>query len=240
MRCPKCSYISFDKVTSCVQCSADVTEIAHALNGTAFKSLGTFFLGSLIPDYEAPVAPSFEADQEAVAEDFAFDSGTESEDLDISMDAIGDFGEVPDLPGDLSEEDFSLSPEDIPEFDDGEISLDGHELPDMDLSGFEDSTDLEAAPIDDVALDDDAEFDLSGIELEEETDLDMAGEDLELEDATISSTEALSDIDLSLGEDELDIASEDEEVLDLGALEMETTTEPKKATGPAELPDLEL
>ncbi len=226
MRCPKCSYISFDKVTSCVKCSADVTEIAHALNGTAFKPLGTFFLGTLMPDYAA----AFATDQ--VAEDFSFESG--AEDLDISMDAIGDFGEVPDLPGDFSDEDLSLAGDDLHEFQGDEISLEGHDVSDMDLSAFEEAAGHETEVAADVGFDDVPEFDLSGIDFEEEADLDMAGGDQNSSGATPD----LSDIDLSLGEDELQMAGDDEELAELGELEMEVGH--GKDTDDAELPDLEL
>ncbi len=229
MRCPKCSYISFDKVTSCVKCSTDVTEIAHALNGTAFKPLGTFYLGTLLPDYAAAFAP------DQVAQDFSFDSG--GEDLEISMDSVGDFGEVPDLPGDFVEEDFSLGAEDVPDFDDQEMSLEGHDVPQMDLSAFEaDAGHDEEEAMADSGLDDVPEFDLSGIEFEEDADLDMAGEDLDLEEAS-AATPDLSDIDLSLGEDELEMAGE-EEMVELADLEMEVKKD--KDNGAAELPDLEL
>ncbi len=233
MRCPKCSYISFDKVTSCVKCSADVTEIAHALNGTAFKPLGTFYLGTLIPDYAA----AFATDE--VAEDFALDSGVE--DLDISMDAIGDFGEVPDLPGDIDmgDEDFSLAGEDIPDFGGDEISLDDHDIPDMDLSSFESESGPEGEVAEDVGFDDVPEFDLAGVDFEEEADLEMAGEDLGLElEGAGAATPDLSDIDLSLGEEELEMAGEEEEMVDLADLEMEGKK--GKDNGQAELPDLEL
>ncbi|MEN8257234.1 MAG: hypothetical protein ABFS09_05165 [Thermodesulfobacteriota bacterium] len=200
-----------------MKCSSDVTEVAHTLNGTAFKSLGTFYLGTLLPDYAA----AFVHDQGV--DDFVMDSGA---DLDISVDAIDDFGEIPDLPGDITEEDFSMAADDTSEFGGQDISLDDHDMPDMDLSSFEESdtgfrpgAPAPAEPVADVGLDDVPEFDLSGIDFDDDVDL-------ELEDA--SSTPNLSDIDLSLGE---------EEVPDLGELEIE---EKGKDNGLGELPDLEL
>lgn len=239
MRCPKCSYISFDKVTSCVKCSADVTEIAHALNGTAFKPLGTFYLGTLIPDYAA----AFGLDQGA--EEFTLDSG--ADDLDISMDAIGDFDEVPDLPGDIDmgDEDFTLAAaDDIPDFEGDDISLEGHDVPDMDLSSFGEDTGFQtgagaevAEDAEDVGFDDVPEFDLAGIDLEEDVDLDMGGENLDLAEES-AATPDFSDIDLSLGEEELEMAGEEEEMIELGDLELEAEIE--KDNDQAELPDLEL
>ncbi|MBU0680699.1 MAG: hypothetical protein KKD73_04675 [Proteobacteria bacterium] len=223
MRCPKCSYISFDKVTSCGKCSADVTEVAHTLNGTAFKPLGTFYLGTLIPDY----ADAFGINQ--VAEDFSFDNG--ADDLDISMDAIGDFGEVPDLPGDISEDQYSFAADDVPEYEGDELSLEGHAIPDMDLSSFGEGTGFNVGtkPVEEPHFDDVPEFDLAGIEFEEDADVDMA-----------AATPDLSDIDLSLGEDEMSMAGDDEEMVDLADLDMEMEVEHTKDSGPAELPDLEL
>ncbi len=243
MRCPKCSYISFDKVTSCVKCSADVAELAHDLNGTAFKPLGTFYLGSLLPDF----APSSQRDE--VAEDLAFAEPPE-EDLDISMDAVGDFGEVPDLPGDIDEEDITLAGVDLDDLDSEDLSLDDHEVPDldMDLSGFEDDTIQEAAaeqPVEDAGLDDVPDFDLGDVDFEEEADLDMAAEETEDEEVAAPHLD-LSDIDLSLGEDEPEAdASEPEESLELEGLELEDE-EPeqdekkKQENGLSDLPDLEL
>lgn len=242
MRCPKCSYISFDKVTSCVKCSADVAELAHDLNGTAFKPLGTFYLGSLLPDF----APSFQSDQ--VAENLAFADAPE-EDLDISMDAVGDFGEVPDLPGDIEEEDITLAGVDLDDLD-SDLSLDDHEVPDldMDLSGFEDDTIQEAAaeqPVEGGGLDDVPDFDLSDVDLDDEADLDMAAEETEDEEVAAPQLD-LSDIDLTLGEDEPAAdASAPEESLELEGLELEDE-EPdqqdkkKQENGLSDLPDLEL
>jgi hypothetical protein len=198
-----------------------VTEIAHALNGTAFKPLGTFYLGSLLPDYAA----AFATDE--VAQDFSFDSG--GDDLDISMDAVGDFGEVPDLPGDEADTQFALSAADIPDFDGDDLSLEGHDIPDMDLSGFDADSGRQGESHEEYALDDVPEFDLAGIEFEEDADLEMAG-----------PTPDLSDIDLSLGEDELAMAADnDEGMVDLADLEMESDSKAKDK-GRAELPDLEL
>ena len=233
MRCPKCSYISFDKVTSCVKCSTDVTEIAHALNGTAFKPLGTFYLGTLLPDYAAAFI------QDTGGDDFAMDS---ADDLEISVDSMEDFGAVPDLPGDElpePEEDFSFAADDLGDFGGGDISLDDHEMPDMDLTSFDESntgfrsgTEAPAAPVEevveDVMLDDVPEFDLSGVDFEE---------DVEQESSDMSAAPDLSDIDLSLGEDELEMAGEEEEMPDLGDLELD---EKGKDNGLSELPDLEL
>ncbi len=242
MRCPKCSYISFDKVTSCVKCSTDVTEVAHALNGTAFKPLGTFYLGSLLPDYAAAFV------QDTQVDDFAMDAG---DDLEISVDAAEDFGAVPDLPGDvLPEEDFSFgAEEELADFGGEDISFDDHDLSGVDLTGFEESGTgfspgspaperATAAPaeevVEDLKLDDVPEFDLSGVDFEEDIELeaDSASPAEEMAD-----TPDLSDIDLSLGDDELEMAGEEEEMPDLGDLELE---ENRKDNGASELPDLEL
>ncbi|MDR9502542.1 MAG: hypothetical protein RI601_12170 [Desulfurivibrionaceae bacterium] len=208
-----------------MNCSADVTEIAHALNGTAFKSLGTFYLGTLIPDH----APAFGSDQ--VAEEYSFEGG--ADDLDISMEAMDDFGDVPDLPGDFSERDFSAAGSDLVDFEEDEISLEGHEVPDMDLSAFEAETserddeektvisadsDEEDKTVMYADSDDVPEFDLGGMGFEEDVDLDFAPEG--------GATPDLSDIDLSLGEDELEI--DEEEEVDLGDLEMENQPEKEK------------
>lgn len=65
MRCPKCSYISFDDLVSCRNCGQDLTPIAQQLHGTvAEHTAASFFLGSLVTlDQKGDTGgPAIEAD----------------------------------------------------------------------------------------------------------------------------------------------------------------------------------
>jgi hypothetical protein len=53
MRCPKCSFTSFDHLVTCEKCGRDLTEIVNQLHGTSLKVESPSFLG---PALEAKVA----------------------------------------------------------------------------------------------------------------------------------------------------------------------------------------
>jgi hypothetical protein len=48
MRCPKCSYISFDHYDTCQKCGRNLTELAGQMHGTVQKSSAPLFLGSAL------------------------------------------------------------------------------------------------------------------------------------------------------------------------------------------------
>jgi hypothetical protein len=48
MRCPKCGYISFDRLKSCDKCRADLTAVAAQLQGTVGKIVPPCFLGAAL------------------------------------------------------------------------------------------------------------------------------------------------------------------------------------------------
>jgi len=48
MRCPKCSYISFDHLASCSKCGNDLSELVTLLHGTAIEVETPFFLGPAV------------------------------------------------------------------------------------------------------------------------------------------------------------------------------------------------
>jgi len=51
MRCPKCSYTSFDHFVTCEKCGRDLTEIVGQLHGTSLRVESPLFLGAAL---EAP------------------------------------------------------------------------------------------------------------------------------------------------------------------------------------------
>jgi hypothetical protein len=250
MRCPKCGYISFDKITSCSQCETDVTEIASSLKGTGFQPMDNFFLGVLLPDYLNNGTGSQPSNLQDAADD-----------LDISMEALDNLGEIGNIPGEADSLDLGLGGLDP----DNTISLQGVIVPEVDLSDFDDDLDnidtmqispeqldeihaQEETKEEQIDLDDVPDFDLGDINLEEEAEEET--QDLSLQENNEEKTERLdavdpdedatavdlSAIDLSLGEEETQ-GTADLADLDLGDLEMESETDEKKKD---DIPDLEM
>ncbi len=187
MRCPKCGYISFDKVTSCSKCKTDVTEIANTLNGTGFKPMDHFFLGTLLPDFVNNLNGEAPSLHDAAS------------DLNISVDDLENLDEIGAIPGETGSLDLGLGNLDS----ENTISLQGVVVPELDLDDFDDGFDnIDTMQISPKQLDaaknqnDDAtEIDLSGIDLSlgEEESTEAAGKDLADLD--------LSDLDLSNNND---------------------------------------
>lgn len=75
MRCPKCSYTSFDHLVTCEKCGRDLTELVDQLHGTSLKVESPLFLGTAL---DAPVGEEM----------FDTDGGTSIPDL--AMDEEGD------------------------------------------------------------------------------------------------------------------------------------------------------
>lgn len=267
MRCPKCGYISFDKVTSCSKCETDVTEIASSLDGTGFQPMNNFFLGTLLPDFMTVMDSDSSSLQGA------------ADDLNISMDDLDDFADIGDIPGES--EGFGLG-----DFEnESTISLQGVVVPEVDLSDFDDGDldnvdtmqisaeqlgELHAHPEDeedhlDLADVDIPEFDLDGVDLEAEdededeevsfsdeeaNDLaesveDMPSLDLEMEGEEEEMTLSVDDLDIGgLGDD----GAEDEEsspALDLGDIDLslgedEVSEDSGSALADLDLADLEM
>lgn len=48
MRCPKCSFISFDDLVVCAKCASDLSLLSRELSGTCVEARPEFFLGSAI------------------------------------------------------------------------------------------------------------------------------------------------------------------------------------------------
>lgn len=255
MRCPKCGYISFDKITNCSQCETDVTEIASTLKGTGFQPMDNFFLGVLLPDYMNNGAGSKPSNLQDAADD-----------LDISMEALDNLGEIGNIPGETDNLDLGLGSLDP----DNTISLQGVIVPEVDLSDFDDDLDnidtiqisseqldeiqaLEETKEEQINLDDVPDFDLGDINLEEEAEEET--QDLSIKENDEEKTEHLetinpdedatavdlSAIDLNLGEEETketaDLADLDLADLEMGDLELETEADEKKKD---DIPDLEM
>lgn len=104
MRCPKCSFVSFDLVESCVKCGKNISAAAAELQGTVAAVVPPTFLGVVSEeappesfeetagfDTEEPLDLGGEGEEETM--DFAFDDGSAVEAEEVEMD-FGEAGET--------------------------------------------------------------------------------------------------------------------------------------------------
>lgn len=70
MRCPKCGYITFDRLERCGKCAHDLVTVAAQLRGPMAKAAAPMFLGGLLRVGEGAVAEAepvtFDLDEEAL------------------------------------------------------------------------------------------------------------------------------------------------------------------------------
>jgi hypothetical protein len=79
MRCPKCSYISFDHLDACQKCGRNLTEIVGQIHGTSLKVEPPIFLGSALDALAAE--PAFGGGMEVVGSGLSLE-----DDAHISME----------------------------------------------------------------------------------------------------------------------------------------------------------
>lgn len=148
MRCPKCGFISFDNLDSCLKCNKDISGATRAFQGSTLKVDTPSFLKISVPDED-------ELQIEGAAE-----VGGEIEftdpDLEILIDDEGEGGEIDfDLDsGDDADEDLPLAGDfdEVATFGDDE---DGGTDLSADLGQFEDVPDDDTFSFED--FDDEAE-----------------------------------------------------------------------------------
>lgn len=250
MRCPKCGYISFDHVETCLKCKKDISGKVE-VEGTTYRATAPSF-------FKAPGRESQEEDNDFIQNDSEL--GDEEydfadPDLNVLVDDDEEFGfdddddagiSFDDSALDVGKDDFQLEADEPDEDDDfsfdlgDDEELDGEqtsqelnvpdELSDIsDLAPPETESALAATSVedDDMSLSLDDEMDL-------DEDLDLDGLDLNLglgedtDDAGGDLSLSLDDIDISMdddivssGDSDLDDLSMD---LDLGDFDIE---EPK-------------
>jgi uncharacterized OB-fold protein len=106
MKCPKCSYISFDYNERCPKCNKDLAPEQRKRNLVAFKHNPPFFLGSLTGEV-TDIESAYEAEASMAA------ARLEGEDLDMHLDSeVG-----PEMGADV--EDVSLDLDDLSFTEDG-------------------------------------------------------------------------------------------------------------------------
>jgi hypothetical protein len=135
MRCPKCGYISFDNLESCLKCNKDISDATRAFQGSTLKVTTPSFLKISVPDENdrqiegaAEVGGEIEFadpdleiliddDDDQGGIDFELDADEPDDDLPLA----GDFDEAATF-GDDGDGDTDLSAdlgqfEDVPEDD---------------------------------------------------------------------------------------------------------------------------
>ncbi len=218
MRCPKCGYISFDHMDSCLKCTKQIIETTSDLRGTTFNAAPPSFLSVFSENQELKQEPS--------AGDEYGEIGIADSDFDVSSDAEGDeaFGD------ELSFDEFDMG-ESLPESgehiggNDDEIAME--DIDDdmtMDLGQFadeledetEDETedeladDFQGLAIDPDQIEDELDNDQEGIDsnfgsLEDDFISEEVAEDESQNAPAIDITEELTDItDLASPADDMD------------------------------------
>lgn len=148
MRCPKCGYISFDHVETCLKCNKDISKGGSTVEGTTYNVAPPAFLKFTKRDED-----SLEDDSEFLFDDDDDDIGIVDPDLDVLAENNDEddnegtisFGDDMESFGAFEEEEsFEVAPTDDNEEEDG-----------IDLGQFEDAFDKETPDEknDEVALD---------------------------------------------------------------------------------------
>jgi hypothetical protein len=137
MRCPKCGYISFDHLATCLNCSKDLSELSSTAHGTTYHAEAPTFLkfpekGALREEVEDIEMMPEELDDEFDVVDPDLDVLTKEEDQEIEFNPEGSLLEE----GDDEGYSIALDEEDEEESEDKEIEID--------LSQFEDAATEEA------------------------------------------------------------------------------------------------
>ena len=152
MRCPKCGYISFDHLATCLNCSKDFSEVSSAALGTTYSATAPSFLkfsqsSELMEgDVELePVHDDLDADLDVVDPDLNILIKEEDEGIAFHLDDDSLKGEFGD-----SEDDFAVSLDEEPDTGsgDGEMAVDLSQFEDLDPTGGTSSAAEEKLTID--------------------------------------------------------------------------------------------
>lgn len=202
MRCPKCSFISFDIVESCAKCGKNISKAAEELMGTIAEVVAPRFLKFEAGEPE-PGAATYEEPEELSNEEVAVDlSDEEQEDVDFSLEEAVPEAEAVEF--DISEE---VSVEGEPEIDLANEELEGEVIGISDLAPSDEV--VEEAIEDDLIFDDasvDEAAPLTDHEAGELEDLEVDGIDLGTPAAggkvmpSVKTGTALDDFDIDLGD----------------------------------------
>ena len=208
MRCPKCSFVSFDLVESCVKCGKDISEAATELAGTVVGVAAPSFLkiaGDGIPldaaeeTSEIDIEESLDlgADGEEESMDFSFDDEpsveAESDEVEMDLDEVGDTEET-DFEIDLgADEEEAIGISDLaPAEETDEMQID--EFVEEELEVAVEEVEAELGTVGDVQGLGDLQVD--GIDLESTPGVDDSGKVV----PSVKTGTALDDFDFDLGD----------------------------------------
>lgn len=175
MRCPKCGYISFDHIDSCLKCTKDIKETSTDLQGTTFNAASPSFLAAFAGD-DADVDINGETDYPEI------DTASEDYNEELISEDLGD---------DFSLEDLGM--------EDGlseSVETDGDEE-DFDLGGLDDTLTMDLGQFEDEADDTgdiEADIDLDSVEEPEAEPDEQADEQPDIEFAADEAVEFTTDL----------------------------------------------
>jgi hypothetical protein len=135
MRCPKCSYITFDHLEICPKCRKNIAAVSEQLSGTVFQA-------------DAPAFLQFEVAPPDLDGDIAVDDFSKGDDVEFDMSVEGE--EVPaadEVEIDLLDDEVVPPVAAVDDEDDFDLPLSGDETFDLDLDEPEEGdTDVDAGP----------------------------------------------------------------------------------------------
>lgn len=228
MRCPKCGYISFDHLETCLKCNKKIKGISKDLSGSVHKVAVPVFLSFGAGSEDAD--DSFDASGTFVdTEDMLLDDEISDPDLDILLDE-----------DDRQDEEIAFELSDDEEDSSDEITLDLGQDFDLGLPG-DDSKVLEDEEEGGISLDfGDFEFESDDLSIDEGTDDELPApaplKELPLELSDISDLKKPTPAEVVEDEDDLELSLD----LDFGLDEKEDVVDesPGQKKSPAE-PDEE-
>jgi hypothetical protein len=74
MKCPKCGFVSYDHLSECKKCGANLVAVREVLGFSALKSEVPFLLGTLLTSGSRGDIPGPGTGEEAAHDDFSYDS----------------------------------------------------------------------------------------------------------------------------------------------------------------------
>ncbi|MCF8057615.1 MAG: hypothetical protein K9K37_13390 [Desulfocapsa sp.] len=243
MRCPKCGYISFDHVETCLKCQKNIAGSTE-VQGTTYQAASPSFL-KVVNGYDSVDESDSSTEVGFEGPDDEFDYSDPDLNVLVDGEKETDFGDMDEPEDMLSLEDSDLGAAAGDDFqietDEGGFDFEfeaGAEEQGADLSlnlpdELSDISDL-APPergqtVDSMSLSLDDDLDLDDLDL----DLGLGGESSEVDDDLSFS---LDDLDLSV-EDDSGLGGLDMD-LDLGGLDEKESPAPKSEKSSGSLDDL--
>lgn len=214
MRCTKCSFISFDDLSSCAKCAGDLSLLSKELHGTCTETRPEFFLGSAV--------------QTAGMEDDGFSDSQmlppiDHSDMNFDDTSSGRFPAVP-----------SVSQSVAPAFDDSvgvasedDVAIELGDIMPIDLDQLDSASTLhetsleqtDGIPLDNLDLDFDKTETISTVSRNKDIDLDLTGnfsesgfdsrndsdfKDIDIDESSLDLSGEFSDAEGSVFDDTLD------------------------------------